>query len=235
MSSLTALRIEKSDKKLAKDVHDRFSKKEGAYAIATRSALEWLAACLRTFRPKRVLEMGAGIGTITELLLLHPHKVEQIISIEKDEYCLNVLRSNLSNCEDPRLKVVSFPEQLAQWNFQADLIIGDGGFYRKSNEEFRTVTEGTIVLAEGHRPELRRLLGNYLQNQGLIVSYEQYGSPLFPYRWRFIPWWRPFQRILPVSIKTQATRWQIPILCRHNKGGCWIGIVRKALSNHRAA
>lgn len=93
---LDTLILTPSDELLAREVHSRFSKLEGSQHIASRGSLQWLVTVLRTMRPTRVLELGAGIGTMTELLLDPRFGVEEVYTTETDSFCLNALNENLT-------------------------------------------------------------------------------------------------------------------------------------------
>src|SRR5258708_24469779 len=94
------------DCQFAKEIYDLFSKKPGSEHIASEVSLQYLAACLRLFKPSKVLEMGAGIGTITQAVLSHPCAVRELVSTETNPFCLKVLRENLRD-DSPRLTLVT--------------------------------------------------------------------------------------------------------------------------------
>ena len=83
----------------------------GSEHIASEASRQYLAACLRLFKPAKVLEMGAGIGTITETVLSHPCGVSELLSTEANPFCLKSLRESLRDFEAGRL--TEFPPVLA--------------------------------------------------------------------------------------------------------------------------
>lgn len=170
------IRPEAIDDTRALDVHRCFASARGADHIATLSALSWLSAVVRLVQPRRVLEMGAGIGTLTRLLLSYP--VEQVVATEQNEMCLNLLHANLA--QDARLRVVTSPAELAPLGFEADLIVSDGGFYADSDEEFRCARLNTLVFVEGDRCKLRARMAEHLRGRGLDVRFAPYGKSKFP-------------------------------------------------------
>jgi predicted O-methyltransferase YrrM len=91
------IRPTRRDRILAREIYNRYKAKPGSEHIATETALVYLSACLREFRPGVVLECGAGIGTITDLVLSHPCRVERVISTEHNEFCLAALARNLQH------------------------------------------------------------------------------------------------------------------------------------------
>jgi hypothetical protein len=201
-----------TDVELARSIHARFSKFEGSDHIASRFALEHLAALLTERKPRYVLELGAGIGTITELLLSHPAGITGLIATETQPFCLNALEKNLSNRADPRLRVVTTPQELAQHRRTVDLIVGDGSL--KDPAETAFAGEGTSVFVEGNRSGLRARFDSELHKRGLALRLRHYGPPRLPYRLRLS---RRF--LIP-----------LPVPARGKDGGCWIGEVTKSPS-----
>ena len=190
----------------AKEIYELFSRKPGSEHIASEVSLQYLTACLRLFKPSRVLELGAGIGTITETVLSHPCAVSELVSTETDPYCLSVLRNNLRGPGLQRLTVVTTPSELSQLKFVADMIIGDGGFY--SSEELSTARVGTIFFTEGRREKLRNAFTKELTAEGRTITFINYGSV-----WK---WENGFRRRLG----------RTAFLPRFRKTkGCWIGVV----------
>ncbi len=202
---LLELQATQQDRELASEIFEKFSKKEGSQYIATKGALTWLYACLRTYRPKNILELGPGIGTITEVLLNHFTNIEKVVATEDNQYCLKVLPHNLTLGNDPRLIIVTKPTELDALNFSADMIIGDGGFY--SEEEFKCAKEGTIVFCEGIRTKLREGFSKSLATRHLKIEFTHFGG-------------------MPLRLRIRK-KFGIPVprLYRDQKRGCWIGIV----------
>src|SRR5689334_12958041 len=83
------IEIDEADRTFGKSVHAEFKRHPGAEHIASQIALAYLSACLRSFRPRKVLELGAGIGTITYALLKHPCELEHVVATESDAHCIS--------------------------------------------------------------------------------------------------------------------------------------------------
>jgi len=203
---MLALELIDDDRAFARKIHQRFLQKPGSAHIASETSLQYIAACLRVLQPAHVLELGAGIGTVTEAVLTHAFQVRKLVSTETDDFCLKALQENLSNPNDARWTVVTDPSQLAALRFQADLIIGDGGFY--SNEEMRAAHAGTVFLAEGNRSKLRGLFSKALAGTAQAVVFRQFGAS------------RKF-----AVVKHDVLGFSIPLIRRVKKKGCWIGQV----------
>jgi hypothetical protein len=193
--------VSDADRTLAADIHRLFSAKPHSEHIASEFALAHLAAVLRTNDVQSALEFGAGIGTLTYLLLSHGLAVE---CTEKHPICLAALDENLPPEMRERLTVHSRRPPPAK---PFDLIIIDGrvkgaGYAKK----------GTICFAEGSRAEARAKLETALNTQGLTCRFTNYPTG------REIRW------------RTTRFGFKIPQF-RHPSGviihrrGCWIGRV----------
>jgi predicted O-methyltransferase YrrM len=130
-------------------VHQRFASRPGAKHIATWRALAYLAAVVRQHQPKAVLEFGAGIGTITYLLLSANPNLN-VVSVEANPFCLAQLEQNIPDQFKPRLTVVTLND--ARLNDGFDLIVIDGD-YGSNNYAF--LRQGTICFVEGTRKHAR--------------------------------------------------------------------------------
>ena len=126
----------------AAKVYRRFVSRPGADHIASRISLAHLAAVLRTFDCKRVLELGAGIGTITYLLL---QQSREVIALEHNSFCQHQLELNIPTSLRSRLRLVS---DEAEIDGVFDLVIIDGKIPPRTHQ---FLTPGTICFAEGSR------------------------------------------------------------------------------------
>lgn len=202
------LTIRPEDREFAKSVYDCFKSRPDAKHIASEIALAYLSACLSSLRPRKVLELGAGIGTITRALLEHPAGVERIVSTENNDYCISIVRNEILNA-NTRVTLITSPAELAFFREQADLIVGDGGFY--SLEEFVAAKVGTVFFAEGERVKLRTLFAEALEARGLAIEYHGYGGS----RWRRKLTWKTVCGL------------RIPALAHTKRAACWVGLVRR--------
>ncbi len=177
--------------------------------IANKTALAYLSACLRVAKPRRILELGAGIGTMTALMLEHPHDEVRIIATEDNDFCLSALEKNLPRTGRDRLTIVRTLEHLLELEGSYDLAICDGGF--DEDEQFRGIRPGSICMFEGGRAAHRRLLEAYLARYGW--RYEPDNHPSSGYILKMLP---RRKVILGVSLPVFRIR-------RHK--GCWLGRV----------
>lgn len=149
---------------LAREIHDKYSLKPYSKHIATLSALACLAQLLSDRKPTRVIEIGAGIGTMTELMLRHDDGPPLLAAYETDPRCLEALRE-LADCYwnyTPRIH--SDPADLPAL---CDLLIVDGG--AMNTIEWRGVRPGTAVLFEGNRVLERYLFKQFVGANGWSV------------------------------------------------------------------
>src|SRR3989338_1129803 len=116
------IKIEKlSDE--AMEIYRKFQEQTGSQHIATPVNLEALIRLCQEYKPKRILELGGGIGTISYTLL---SSSEAILDIYEDnEFCQNKLKENLIKFEG-RYQVISSYRVLPPAQ-QYDLIVVDGG------------------------------------------------------------------------------------------------------------
>jgi tRNA G37 N-methylase Trm5 len=155
-------------------VYRRFVSRPGADHIASRTSLAHLTAVLRTFDCKRVLELGAGIGTITYLLL---QKQREVIALEHNSFCQHQLELNIPTNLRSQLRLVS---DGAEIDGVFDLVIIDGKIPPTTH---RFLTPGTICFAEGSRRHTIARFQNRAQSAGLRFAMEKQ-RPLIPLRVR---------------------------------------------------
>ncbi len=182
--------------------------------MANRTTLAHLSLLLYRHKPEQVLELGAGIGTMTDALLVHPAGIKSLVTTEDNEYCLSVLRGNLTNPEDPRLlvavKISDIPESA-----KFDLVVGDGGFAVSPGvcyTPWRQVGPGTVAIMEGNRSRLRAQFVADLAKVGRQLPFQEYGVVVRRQ-------WRPSDRLARLGLKIP-----LPLKTRGEKG-CWIGFV----------
>ena len=84
------------DVSLAKTIHGEFKRKPGSGRIASEFSLYHLSRLIRLRRPKVVLEIGSGIGTVSQLVLAHPERVQTLFSIEQEPFCRAAINENLT-------------------------------------------------------------------------------------------------------------------------------------------
>lgn len=106
---------------------------QGTFGIASAHAIGGIIDTILRQRPKTVLEIGAGIGTLTYTILrtatdLAPGNGRdlELITIEKHPFCLEQLEKNLA-CYEGRYRIEPDSGRLRSENRSFDFIVVDGG------------------------------------------------------------------------------------------------------------
>ena len=106
----------------SEQIHALFSNQVGAYAIATPININAVIAFCVSRKPKRVLELGGGIGTLTYCVLNYSEAVVEVY--EENAFCKEKLMQNLNSWPD---RVVIKESYVQVPNFaDYDLVVIDG-------------------------------------------------------------------------------------------------------------
>lgn len=167
------MQLTDEDRALARSIYSTFSRLPGSEHIATEFALVHLSALLSELRPSRVLEIGAGIGTITRLILDHPSEVDLLVSTEENEFCRQALAKNIGDTHAGRWRLISSPNEERAGAY--DLVIFDG--YTGVEDVYPRLTEGTVCFVEGIRQPIREGLNEFLFTRGLECAFTSYIRP----------------------------------------------------------
>lgn len=149
----------------SKDIWQRFvvlpgSTVDGQVGIASEQAIKGLIKAIRRYRPITILELGAGIGTLTFTILetvseLNVHEQSGFVfwTIENNEFCLEELARNLKDYEG-MFQVADSPQAVRDKNICFDLIVVDGGGDMPNDmgpmDFSGMLAEGGAVLVEGY-------------------------------------------------------------------------------------
>ncbi len=160
------------DRETGSAVHQLFASRPGAEFIASDFALAHLSCLLNTAKPNSVLEMGAGIGTVTYLLLTHPQRPESIVSVEDNEYCLEQFNRNLpAQMRGGHLLTTDVHTARKQAK-HFDVVIFDAE--NQAEEACEFVGPETIVFVEGSRKYQRAAIQAHLRSQDLKCTFNRY-------------------------------------------------------------
>jgi len=149
-------------------VHRRFKAFPGSEHIASRIALAHLAAILRQRDCKSALEFGAGIGTITYLLLQYGLRV---VSIEHDAFCQDQIKQNIPEQWQSRMTLIT-DRVGVDIDSVFDLVIIDGKL--PAGNTYRFVRPGTICFVEGSRKYSTLKFQKRVAAAGLYCVMENY-------------------------------------------------------------
>lgn len=158
----------------ARSIYERFSKLPGSQYMASEHAIRGLIRCLVRRRPTSVLEVGAGIGTLTFASVTILAKCQEnmgsrsntrIIAIENNEFCLSELRKNLAEWWDS-FQVIEDISGLPDEAGDFDFVIIDGG--ECDHRYFSKLGKGATLFVEGHRGQQRDLLESVSKNRRYV-------------------------------------------------------------------
>lgn len=170
--------------KEAEEVWQRFVQRpgatvEGVVGIASEHAIGGLLRVIETYRPRRILELGAGIGTLTYTLLskvveLGLHEAEGYVfyTVENEPFCKEQLANNMA--EHPALyQRVDSTEELPESQVY-DLIVVDGGGDLPNDMGVMSfadcLSRGGIIFVEGGRAYQRGLIEQWYGHRPHVAA-----------------------------------------------------------------
>lgn len=142
----------------ADGIYQRFARLPGSQHIASANAVNALRWAVRRWQPQRVLEIGAGIGTLTTTLL-GAQPASAIIATEPDSFCRARLIENLGVDRD-RVRLLEHVDQIPTGE-EFDLIVLDGG--EQLSYEQRLALQG-VIFVEGDRAAQRSVMAGTPRN-----------------------------------------------------------------------
>ncbi len=155
-------------KKYVKKQYRKFSAAEGNQYIASEYALYRILKIIEKFKPKAILEVGVGIGTISDSIIKANFDFQpEVYGTEKNEFCLDHLYKNMESSYNALYLYSDI--QFVPGALKADLIIIDGkeealvSLKEKMNDK-------CIVIIEGDREEQVQLLATTLENYLYVHS-----------------------------------------------------------------
>lgn len=159
---------------LARSIYAEFKAKPESKHIATEFALINLSRLVSKIKPQTVLEVGAGIGTITKMLLLHPDRPPRIVTTEAHPVCLRELDANLRDLDKTGLTLIGSPSEL-DLKKKYDLVIFDGTL--DDEQQYKIFSAGTWCFVEGERTKTKGALNDCLRQRGLRIEFESFNQP----------------------------------------------------------
>jgi protein-L-isoaspartate O-methyltransferase len=142
----------------ARDIHDRFKCLSGSEFIASADAVAGLIRILRRDQPRRILEVGSGIGTLTFTIISTMDEAGcrgyRLVMVENNDYCRSQLAVNLAE-KLARGTLVRDVGEIPDGEF--DLIIVDGGAETDGRYLTLLAPRG-MIFVEGYREPQRALI-----------------------------------------------------------------------------
>jgi hypothetical protein len=136
---------------LASYVYTKYSSLVGSEQIATKLALRTIAEHIDFTNPKSVLEIGSGIGTITELLTRKIPEAK-IYCYEVNEWCLIQLQKNVIS---PNIVIIKSENELKLIHDKIDFIIFDDYINFENTLDLIQKTKPESIFIEGYRRSQR--------------------------------------------------------------------------------
>ncbi|WP_395052160.1 hypothetical protein [Flavobacterium sp.] len=136
-------------KKLAAENYKWFCNKDGSDYIASEYALEVILKIIKKYKIKNILEIGLGIGSISDTIFKYSNLSNNHISYsgtEKNEFCLKALINNVEDFK--KLNLYNELKDIPKKKF--DLIIIDG-YDDTLKDVVAYSTNETIIFIEGDR------------------------------------------------------------------------------------
>ncbi len=132
---------------LVDKIHKKYAKLIGNDQIATKLALNVISQHIAFTAPESILEIGSGIGTITDLLI-HQLPSSEIFCYEVNSFCLAQLKKNVSS---PRIIILDKLNKLQKINRKIDFMIIDDLIDKRTTFQLIRKTTPSTVFIEGHR------------------------------------------------------------------------------------
>ena len=116
--------------------------------MASPCAIDGVMRAIDRYRPRRILEVGAGIGTITAAILEAAPAETEIVTAENNDYCREQLAENLGAALDRVTLIRSTDEVTGTFEF----VVVDG---EQISDVVKFVSDHGVVLVEGDREPQR--------------------------------------------------------------------------------
>jgi SAM-dependent methyltransferase len=165
-------------KKIAEDNYKRFSFIEGNAHIATEYALKTILKLIDDFKVTSVLEVGLGIGSISDTVFKYGDDKKKPIhytGTEANEFCLEALKKNVISYE--RINLYGQLSDIPDGN-KYDLIIVDG-----SDASLKSIAafakENSIIYVEGWRGSQVAQIKDIFQNCAHVEIISSYKNPQY--------------------------------------------------------
>lgn len=163
--------------KIAEEGYKKFSKAEGSDFIAGEFALKTILHLVDTFNVKQILELGLGIGSISDTVLNYAKKNNKEIhytGTEANEFCLGQLPLNLET-NYQNLNLLKEASEL-EVESKYDLIIVDGS--DDSLESIKDhVKQNSILYIEGYRIKQVNALRSLFPKSKYVEIISSYKPP----------------------------------------------------------
>lgn len=166
-----------NNKYLAEKYYRHFSKLLGNQHIANLFAIEKILDILKIHKPKRILEVGLGIGSISYSIMDYFQTKNELIEYygtEANEFCLEALSDNLGEYYS-KLKLFLNINQIEKINF-FDLVLIDGSDHSLENIS-KLISKHGIIFIEGDRKSQQEFIIKLFPKHKLVHTISNYKEP----------------------------------------------------------
>lgn len=158
-----------SNTEFTKQQYHKFSQAEGSQYIVSEYALNQILKLIQQFKPVNILELGVGIGTISDSILRRYNSKYQpdIYGTENNSFCLSKIPENLGE-DYRRLKLFNSIQDLPE-NVKFDFLIVDG---KDNNLELLKdkISDQAIIVVEGDRKDQTDIFKNLFPSSKFVHS-----------------------------------------------------------------
>lgn len=173
--------MEKQSKTRAQQIYYEFLNKVGSNEIASIKALKGIEKNYRMFLEKfpsvQVIEIGAGIGTISSLLYSISDS-PKILLYEKNDWCIAQLKNNLEIFGSDKPRIFSNIEELITEIDKSlpTMLILDDYITDLETQDLISVCNLQICIIEGHRFRQRLATAKALKSNRREFSIRFFGN-----------------------------------------------------------
>ena len=156
-------------KNIVEKQYRKFSRAEGSQYIASEYALFRILKLVQKFQPRNILEVGVGIGTISDSIVkaFGNSYQPEVFGTEDNEFCRSQLSKNLGSSFQ-ELKLFRTIQELPK-DQKFDLIIIDGK--DSSLQELKAhMNDRCILVVEGDRKDQTDLVRGLLPGSKFVHS-----------------------------------------------------------------
>lgn len=169
-----------NNRKLATTYYKRFSKIPGNQHIANLYAIEKILDILYIHKPKRILEVGLGIGSISYSILNYYDERNMLVDYygtENNTFCINSLSNNLKKYHS-KLNIYNSLENINKSGY-FDLIIIDGSDKSLINIS-KLISKKGIIFIEGDRKDQQNKITELFSSRSKLVhTISSYKEPAY--------------------------------------------------------
>lgn len=158
------------NKVIVNQIHSKYAGMVGSEQIATKLALTIVADHLDHTSPTSILEIGSGIGTITELLAQKAPN-STIYGYEINDWCIAQLEKNLALSNIFVLKSYS---DLKNIQNKIDFLILDDYLDQQTTYDLILSTRPETIFIEGHRRKQRLYVMQAYKNIGWGFTFKNF-------------------------------------------------------------